>query len=71
MINVVKTEENVTPKSPDSYFQGRSDNSKVKKIANRINEIVSKADPSMRKKVLNEATVKYNNKTMTLQQFLD
>ena len=45
--------------------------SKVKRIAQRIHEIAQNADPIMREKVLNEATVKYNNRTMTLKEFLD
>ena len=32
----------------------------------RIKEIAANADPKMRERVLNEATVKYNNQVMTL-----
>ena len=56
---------------PDSYFVGKHNGSKIRKIAKRIHEIASNADPSMRQRVLNEATVRYNNQIMTLQQFLD
>ena len=55
----------------DSYFVGKHNGSKIRRIAERINEIARTADPSMRDKVLNEATVRFNNQTMTLQQFLD
>ena len=69
--NVGPTINLVSPKKPDSYFVGRSDGSKVKKIVQRIRQIVNDADPSNRNRVLHEATVKYQNQVMTLQQFLD
>ena len=43
----------------------------MRKIAARIQEIADNSEPSLREKVLNEATVKYNGHVMTLQQFLD
>ena len=55
----------------NSYFVGRHDGSKVRKIAARIRDIAANSDPEMREQVLNEATVKYNNQVLTLRQFLD
>ena len=42
-------------------FAGNHDGEDVQQIANRIREIAANADPGMRERVLNEATVKYNN----------
>lgn len=56
---------------PDSYFVGKHNGSKVRRIAKRIHELASSADPEMREHVLNTATVKYNGIKMTLQQFLN
>jgi len=43
----------------------------VQKIARKIKEISEGAHPTLRAKVLNEATVTYNKVTMSLQKFLD
>ena len=66
VMNIIQGDVTKFKKTPDSYFVGRNENSKVKRIAQRIEEIAKTADPNMRHRVLNEATVKYNDQTMTL-----